>query len=283
MKESTGNMPTWLITGCSTGLGRHLAQAVLKRGWNAVVTARNPSTVRDIAAPYPNTALALALDVTDRTQVAEAVRQAEARFGTVDVLVNNAGHGYRAAVEEADEGDVDELFATNFFGPVALIKAVLPGMRARRSGTIVNVSSIAGRFAPPGSGYYSATKFALEGMSDALRKEVGPLGIKVIVVEPGAFRTDFAGRSLRQSLTAIADYADTAGQRRKDNDTSHGHQQGDPARGAQVVIKAVEAPDAPFRLLLGRDAIQVIRTELDAQRTELDKWEETSVTTDFPV
>jgi NAD(P)-dependent dehydrogenase (short-subunit alcohol dehydrogenase family) len=274
-------MPTWLITGCSAGLGRHLAQAVLEHGWNAVVTARNPATVQDIAASYPNTALALALDVTNRTQVTQAVRQAEAHFGGVDVLVNNAGHGYRAAVEEGDEADVDELFATNFFGPIALIKAALPGMRARRSGVIVNVSSIAARNSAPGSGYYSATKCAIEGLSDALRKEVGPLGINVIVVEPGEFRTDFSGRSLLQSRTAIADYAETAGRRRKENDTTDGQQRGDPARGAQVIIQAVEAAEAPFRLLLGSDAVRVVGTELDSERAELEAWKKTSMTTDF--
>ena len=275
-------MPTWLITGCSSGLGRHLAQAVLEHGWNAVVTARNSAKVQDIAARYPDTALALALDVTDRAQVAEAVRQAEARFGAVDVLVNNAGHGYRAAVEEADEADVDELFATNFFGPVAMIKAVLPGMRARRHGAIVNLSSIAARNPGPGSAYYAATKCALEGLSGSLRKEVEPLGIKVIVVEPGEFRTDFSGRSLLQSRTAIADYAETAGRRRIENDTTDGHQRGDPARGAQAIIKAVEASDSPHLLLLGSDAIQVVGAALDADRTALKAWEATSLTTDFP-
>ena len=275
-------MPTWLITGCSSGLGRHLAEAVLKRGWDAVVTARNPAKVQDIVARYPDTALALALDVTDRTQVAEAVRQAEAKFGAMDVLVNNAGHGYRAAVEEADEAEVDQLFAANFFGPVALIKAVLPGMRARRHGTIVNLSSIAARNPGPGSGYYAATKCALEGLSGALRKEVEPLGIKVIVVEPGEFRTDFSGRSLLQSRAAIADYAETSGRRRIENDTTHGHQRGDPARAAQVIIKAVEASDAPHLLLLGSDAIQVVSAVLDADRAALKAWETTSLTTDFP-
>jgi len=273
---------TWLITGCSTGLGRHLAEAVLAGGGNAVVTARDAATVQDIAKRHPETALAVSLDVTDRLQVARAVEQAEDRFGGIDVLVNNAGHGYRAAVEEADEAEVDELFATNFFGPVSLIKAALPGMRARRRGTVVNVSSIAARMTAPGSAYYSASKAALEGMSDTLRKEVGPLGISVIVVEPGAFRTDFAGRSLQQSGTAIADYADTAGRRRKENDTTHGTQPGDPARGAQVIIDTVNATDPPSRLLLGSDAVQVIRAELDTQRRELDAWETVSVTTDFP-
>jgi NAD(P)-dependent dehydrogenase (short-subunit alcohol dehydrogenase family) len=280
--KGTFDMPTWLITGCSSGLGRHLAQAVLEHGWNAVVTARNSAKVQDIAARYPDTALALALDVTDRAQVAEAVRQAEARFGAVDVLVNNAGHGYRAAVEEADEADVDELFATNFFGPVAMIKAVLPGMRARHHGAIVNLSSIAARNPGPGSAYYAATKCAIEGLSGGLRKEVEPLGIKVIVVEPGEFRTDFSGRSLKQVPTAIADYAGTAGRRRIENDTTDGHQRGDPARGARVILKAVEASDSPRLLLLGSDAIQVVGAALDADRAALKAWEATSLTTDFP-
>lgn len=275
-------MPTWLITGCSTGLGQQLARAVLERGWNAVVTARDVRSVQSLAQTYPNTALPLALDVTDHARVADVVGQAEARFGHIDVLVNNAGHGYRAAVEEADDADVGELFATNFFGPVAMTKAVLPGMRARRRGTIVNVSSIAARGSHPGSGYYSATKFALEGMSDALRKEIGPLGIKVLVVEPGAFRTDFAGRSLQQSATVIADYDDTAGRRRKQNDETHGHQPGDPARGAQAIIVAAESDSPPFRLLLGSDAIGYVRAELGAQVQELEAWAALSLTTDFP-
>jgi NAD(P)-dependent dehydrogenase (short-subunit alcohol dehydrogenase family) len=276
-------MPTWLITGCSSGLGRSLTKAVLERGWNAVVTARDLSAVESVTANYPQTALALELDVSNPQHIANAVNRAQIRFGGIDVLVNNAGHGYRAAVEEGNDADVHELFATNFFGPVALIKATLPGMRARRQGVVVNVSSIAARNTSPGSGYYSATKCALEGMSNALRKEVSSLGVKVMVVEPGEFRTDFSGRSLLQSSTAIADYQATAGQRRKENDTTHGNQRGDPARGAEVIINAVEADNAPFRLLLGSDAVRVIRHELNVESTELDTWEKISVTTDFPV
>lgn len=274
-------MSTWLITGCSSGLGRNLAQAVLKHGNNAVVTARKLSAVQKIVDAYPSAALALPLDVTDHVQVVQAVQQGEARFGGVDVLVNNAGHGYRAAVEEADEAGVDELFATNFFGPAALIKAVLPGMRARHKGTIVNISSIAARITAPGSGYYSATKCALEGLSRGLSEEVGPLGIKVIVVEPGEFRTDFSGRSLQQSKTAIADYAETAGRRRIENDQTDGHQIGDPARGAQLIIKAVEAPNPPSLLLLGSDAVRVVSGALDADRVQVEAWKRDSITTDF--
>ena len=275
-------MPTWLITGCSTGLGRHIAQEVLARGYNAIVTARNAATVQDLVDEYPDTALALALDVTDDTQVTNAVQQAEERFGRVDVLVNNAGYGYRAAVEEGEEPEVAKLFATNFFGPVAMIKAVLPGMRARRDGAIVNISSIGARISPPGSGYYSASKSALEAMSASLRKELEPLGITVTVVEPGGFRTDFAGRSLQQAREAIADYADTAGRRRKEHDTAHGTQPGDPARAAQAIITAVEAPDSPLLLLLGKDALAGFRAVIDAQDKELEAWQELSLSTGFP-
>ena len=274
-------MPTWLITGCSTGLGRHLAEAVLDRGHNAIVTARDASNVQDLVHAHPNTALPLALDVTDDAQVTNVVQQAEERFGSVDVLVNNAGYGYRAAVEEGEEGEVAKLFATNFFGPVAMIKAVLPAMRKRRDGAIVNISSIGARIAPAGSGYYSATKSALEAMSASLRKEVGPLGITVMVVEPGGFRTDFAGRSLHQSRDAISDYAETAGRRRKEHDTAHGTQPGDPARAAQAIITAVEAPDSPFLLLLGKDALDGFRAVVDATEQDLDAWQELSVGTGF--
>jgi NAD(P)-dependent dehydrogenase (short-subunit alcohol dehydrogenase family) len=279
-EEDTG-MPTWLITGCSTGLGRALADAVLARGDQAVVTARDAAAVRDLAQAHPDRALALPLDVTVPDQVAAAVRQARDRFGAVDVLVNNAGYGYRAAVEEADEADVQQLFATNFHGAVAMIKAVLPDMRARRSGTIVNISSIGARRCPPGSGYYAATKAALEAMTSSLRKELQPLGITAMSVEPGGFRTDFAGRSLAQSAEAIADYADTAGKRRKENDTAHGHQPGDPAKAAQALITAVGSAEPPALLLLGPDAVHTFGTVLDEQRAELEAWRELSSSTDF--
>ncbi|RKS75556.1 short-subunit dehydrogenase [Motilibacter peucedani] len=275
-------MATWLITGSSTGLGRDLARAVLEAGHNAVVTARDPGSVRELADAYPDTALAVALDVTDHEQVAAAVRAGEERFAGIEVLVNNAGYGYRAAVEEGDDADVAALFATNVFGPVALIKAVLPGMRARRSGAIVNISSIGARVCPPGSGYYAATKSALEGLSGSLRKELAPLGISVVVVEPGGFRTDFAGRSLQQAATPIDDYAETAGKRRKEHDTAHGTQPGDPARAAQAIIAAVEADEPPALLMLGSDALSAIRGVFDAQLAELAAWERTSVGTDYP-
>jgi NAD(P)-dependent dehydrogenase (short-subunit alcohol dehydrogenase family) len=258
-----------------------LAEAVLDRGDNAVVTARDAAGVQDLADAHPDTALALALDVTDHRRVVEVVEQAQQRFGAVDVLVNNAGYGYRAAVEEGDEADVEQLFATNVFGAVAATKAVLPGMRARRSGAIVNISSIGARITPAGSGYYSATKAALEGLTGSLRKEVEPLGITAMVVEPGAFRTDFSGRSLQQSAEAIPDYADTAGRRRKEHDTTHGTQPGDPAKAAQAIIRAVEVAEPPALLVLGQDAVDGFRSVLDAQRAELEAWESTGVDTGF--
>ena len=274
-------MSTWLITGCSTGLGRALAEAVLDCGDNAVVTARDAAGVQDLADAHPDTALALALDVTDHRRVVEVVEQAQQRFGAVDVLVNNAGYGYRAAVEEGDETDVERLFATNVFGAVTATKAVLPGMRARRSGAIVNISSIGARITPAGSGYYSATKAALEGLTGSLRKEVEPLGIRAMVVEPGAFRTDFSGRSLQQSAEAISDYADTAGRRRKEHDTTHGTQPGDPAKAAQAIIRAVKVAEPPALLVLGQDAVDGFRGVLDTERAELEAWESTSVDTGF--
>lgn len=223
----------------------------------------------------------MALDVTEQSQVDAAVQQAEERFGSVDVLVNNAGYGYRAAIEEGSDEDVRTLFDTNVFGPVAMIKAVLPGMRSRRSGAIVNISSIGARISPPGSGYYSASKAALEGLSGSLQKEVKPLGISVTVVEPGGFRTDFAGRSLTQSAEAIADYADTAGKRRKEHDTVHGTQQGDPDKAAAAIITAVEAPETPGFLLLGEDASKAYDAVAEAQRAEVDHWRELSVSTGY--
>ncbi|HWT48205.1 MAG TPA: oxidoreductase [Mycobacterium sp.] len=278
-------MSTWLITGCSTGLGRALAEAVVGAGHNAVVTARDIAKVTDLAPPNhkatPERVLTVALDVTNPEHVTSAVQHAEERFGGIDVLVNNAGYGYRAAVEEGGDDDIRALFETHFFGTVAMIKAVLPGMRARRSGAIVNISSIGVQLNPVGSGYYAAAKAAMEGMSGALRGELAPLGISVTVVEPGAFRTDFAGRSLTQSATVIDDYAATAGQRRIENDTMHGNQQGDPAKAGAAIIAAVESPEPPAFLLLGPDALAAYRSVADARANEIAKWEQLTGSTNF--
>lgn len=274
-------MSTWLITGCSTGLGRALAEAVVGAGHNVVVTARDVAKVADLAETTPDRVGAIALDVTRPEQVTAAVRVANERFGGLDVLVNNAGYGYRAAVEEGDDAEVRGLFETHFFGTVAMIKAALPGMRARRSGAIVNISSIGAQLTPVGSGYYAAAKAAIEGVSGALRGELAPLGISVTVVEPGAFRTDFAGRSLVQSTTVIDDYAATAGQRRKENDTMHGSQAGDPAKAGAAIIAAVESGEAPAFLLLGPDALAAYRYVADARANEIARWERLTTSTNL--
>ena len=281
--QTDSNTQTWIITGCSSGMGRSLAKSALKAGFNVVVTAIDTETVQDIIAPYPNTSIAVALDVTDKDAVERAVKLGEERFGGIDVLINNAGYGYRSAVEEGDEGEVDELFATNFFGPVSMIKAVLPGMRARRNGTIVNTTSIAARNGAAGSGYYAATKAALEGLSDGLRKEVAPLGIRVLVVEPGQFRTNFTGSSLRGTSTEIADYDSTSGPRRKKNDRTYGTEPGDPDRLGQVLVEVISSgKKLPEILLLGSDAVRVITPRLEAQLKEIQEWKNVSERTDFP-
>jgi NAD(P)-dependent dehydrogenase (short-subunit alcohol dehydrogenase family) len=274
-------MATWLITGCSTGLGRALASAVLDRGETVAVTARDAASVEDLARSYPRTALALPLDVTDHAQGRDIVRAAQKRFGTVDVLVNNAGHGYRAAVEEAAEDQVQELFATNFFGPAALIQAVLPGMRERRSGTIVNISSIGARSSPVGAGHYAATKAALEALTACLRKEVQPLGITVMAVEPGAFRTSYK-RSLTGPREAIGDYAGTVGARRNEDPAEDTRQPGDPARAAQAIITAVHSPSTPRMLVLGPDALTWFREAMKELSADVDAWEQISLGTSFP-
>jgi NAD(P)-dependent dehydrogenase (short-subunit alcohol dehydrogenase family) len=274
-------MSTWLITGCSTGLGRALAEAVIAAGHNAVVTARDAARVADLAEGNSDRVLALPLDVTDSAQVTHAVSEAEDKFGDIDVLVNNAGYGYRAAVEEGDDSDIRQLFETQFFGAVAMIKAVLPRMRARRSGAIVNISTIGVQIMPVGSGYYAASKAALEAMSGALYGELQPLGISVTVIEPGAFRTDFAGRSLTQSTTVIEDYADTAGKRRKEHDTVHGTQPGDPAKAAKAIIAAVESDEPPAFLLLGNDALNIYRRLAEARLDTINKWEHLTTGTDI--
>ncbi|EFL26385.1 short-chain alcohol dehydrogenase/reductase [Streptomyces himastatinicus ATCC 53653] len=275
------NDSVWFITGCSTGLGRALATAVLEGGGRAVVTARDPGTVADLAARHGDRALALALDVTDSGRVAAAVKEAEAAFGRIDVLVNNAGYGYLAAVEEGEEDEVRALFDTNFFGLAEVTRAVLPGMRARRSGHIVNVSSIGGLVAFGATGYYHATKFAVEGLSESLAAEVGPLGIKVTIVEPGGFRTNWSGPSMRQSATVLDDYAETAGARRASTLATYGHQPGDPDRAAEAIIGAVRADEPPLRLLLGRSAYDIATARLDTLRAGFEGWRDVTLGADF--
>ena len=273
---------TWLITGCSEGgIGAGIAKAVLKRGYNAVVTARNLSKVQSIVKDYPETALAVELDVTKPESITAAVEAAQAKFGAIDVLVNNAGYCYRSSVEEADCAGVDKMYETNFFGPVALIQAVLPGMRQRRSGAIVNVSSIGAVCTGAASGYYASTKAALELMSEGLAAELKPLGIQVMIVEPGAFRTHFYDTSLKGADMTIGDYAETAWKRSPQNASNPGNQPGDPDKAGEVLIDVLEREDAPQRLLLGSDAVKIVRAALEARLDELSKWEAVSTWTDY--
>ena len=276
------DVPVWLITGCSRGLGRELALEVLKRGYRAVVTARDTATIQDFARRYPDACLAAELDVTNAEQRRAVVRSAEARFGRIDVLVNNAGYGYLAALEEGEDDEIRAMFETNFFGLSALTKAVLPGMRTRRTGHILNVSSVGGLIGLPGVGYYNATKFALEGLSEALAAEVAPLGIRVTIVEPGPFRTDWAGASLRTPKASIADYAETAGARRRAIQGYSGKQPGDPVRAADAIIKAVEAPEPPLHLLLGRIALDMVQAKLMTFTAEMERFRDLSLGADFP-
>ena len=274
--------PVWFITGCSTGFGRELSVILLKRGYRVVATARDKAKVEDIVARNPKNGLALALDVDKQGQIDAAVKAAEARFGRIDVLVNNAGYGYLAAVEEGDDADIRAMFETNFFGLAAVTRAVLPIMRAQKSGAIVNISSVGGFIGFPGSGYYAATKFAVEGLSESLSKEVGPLGIKVIIVEPGPFRTDWAGRSLKTPRKPVDAYADTAIARRRQIQGISGSQAGDPVRASEAIIATVEKKDAPLRLPLGGVAYDAIAAEIAALRKEHESIEAVARGADYP-
>lgn len=278
----TTSNPVWFITGASSGLGQALAEAVLERGWQAAITARNSNVLAALVSRHGERALALQLDVTDKGSIERAVSATEARFGVVDVLVNNAGYGYLAAIEEGTESEIRDQFETNVFGLVSVTKRMLPGMRNRRRGHIFNVSSLGGLVAFAATGYYHATKFAVEALSESLSHEVKPLGIKVTIVEPGAFRTDWAGRSMIESATVIDDYAETAGKRRAATRSASGSQPGDPVRAAAAIISAFEANEPPLRLLLGAAALKIARQRLDALRENFDAWAETTLSADFP-
>lgn len=272
----------WFITGCSTGFGRELAKYLLENEYRVAVTARNVEKVRDLVEINQDNAIALALDVTDKAQIADAVARAEEFFGRIDVLVNNAGFGYFGAIEESDEQEVRAMFEANFWGLSAMTRAVLPKMREQRSGFIVNISSIGGLVGNPGVGYYNATKFAVNGFSEALQKEAEPLGIKVIIVEPSGFRTDWAGRSANDAERAIEDYAETAGAFKAMIRGYSGNQPGDPVRAAKAIVKAVESENPPKNLLLGRAALKSARLKLESLKEEFDAWAETSEGADFP-
>ena len=274
--------PIWFITGCSTGFGRELAKQVLARGWRAVITARDKSRVADLLQGAEDRALALELDVNDSAQITAAVSAAQERFGSIDVLVNNAGYGYQASVEEGVEAEIRQQFDANVFGLFAMTRAVLPGMRVRRRGHILNITSVAGLVGFPGSGYYAASKHAVEGWSDSLAAECKPLGIKVTCIEPGPFRTDWAGRSLKQTPSQIADYADTAGVRITGTAQGSGTQPGDPVRGVQAMIRITQVENPPRHLVLGSFGVDAVTKKLKAALADIEAWRETSIGAEFP-
>jgi NAD(P)-dependent dehydrogenase (short-subunit alcohol dehydrogenase family) len=273
--------PVWLVTGCSTGFGRELARAVLSRGWRAVVTARDKSRVADLVHGAEHRALALDLDVTDAGQIAAAVEAATSRFGAIDVLVNNAGYGYQSTIEEGVDAEIRAQFDANVFGLFAMTRAVLPGMRARRRGHVINISSVAGFVGFPGSGYYAASKHAVEGWSDSLAAEVQPLGLHVTCVEPGPFRTDWAGRSLHQTPTALEDYAATAA-RLRDTAEKSGTQPGDPVRAVEAIVGITETDNPPRHLVLGAVGLESVTKRLKAALAEIEAWRKVGLATDFP-
>jgi NAD(P)-dependent dehydrogenase (short-subunit alcohol dehydrogenase family) len=270
----------WFITGTSTGFGRSLAEAVLEHGDRLIATARDTSTIDDLARAHPERARVLELDVTDRQRVHSVVEEATSEFGRLDVVVNNAGYGLRGALEELPEEEMRAQFETNVFGVLNVTRAALPHLRRQRSGHIVQMSSVGGVVSTVGGGIYAGTKFAVEGVSEALAKEVAHLGIKVTLVEPGPFRTDFAGRSMRRA-EPMDDYAESVGHAHERFLTMDGSQPNDPARGARAIIQAVEAEDPPLRLPLGPEAFQMIRAKLDEQRRELDVWKPLGAATAF--
>ena len=278
---SPQDSPVWFITGCSTGLGHQLAKQVLARGWRAVVTARDKSRLADLVRGAEERALAVDLDVNKAGQIDAAVKAAHQRFGRIDVLVNNAGYGYLSSVEEGVEAQIRSQFDANVFGLFAMTRAVLPGMRAQRRGHVINITSVAGHIGFPGSGYYAATKHAVEGWSDALAAEGKPLGIKVTCVAPGPARTDWAGRSMTQTPNLIADYAETVGARLKATRANSGQQAGDPVRIAQAMIELTEIDNPPQQFVLGAFGVDAVTGALKKRLAEIDAWREKGLATDF--
>ncbi|MBS6035384.1 NAD(P)-dependent dehydrogenase (short-subunit alcohol dehydrogenase family) [Pantoea sp. AN62] len=278
---ATDTSPVWFISGCSTGFGRELAQQTIARGFRVVVTARDTAKVADLVEGHDN-ALAVALDVTQQSSIDQAVQAALNAFGTIDVLVNNAGYGYQSSVEEGEEQEIRAQFDANVFGLFALTRAVLPAMRKARSGHIINITSVAGFIGFASSGYYSASKHAVEGWSDSLAQEAGPLGIHVTCVEPGPFRTDWAGRSLHQTPSTLPEYADTAAARMKATAEYSGTQKGDPARAAQAMIAITEHDNPPRHLVMGAWGYEAVTSKLKERLAQIEAWKQTSVDTDFP-
>ena len=284
MSNSNGSQAgkVWFITGASTGFGRLLAEYLVTLGANVVATARRLESVADIEKSAPAQVLALSLDVTKPGDVEAAVKDALARFEHIDVLVNNAGYGVTGAFEEVNEAEFMPMFETNVFGLIRMTKALLPYFRERRSGHIVNLSSVGGLVGLPGWAFYNATKFAVEGMSEALAAEMKPLGVSVTIVEPGPFRTDFLGRSGVKADVQISAYAETAGKTREYFDSQAGKQPGDPQKAIEAIVAAVEAPEPPLHLVLGKLALTRYQAKAAAFSAEIAKWEATTLGADFP-
>ena len=272
----------WFITGASTGFGRLLTEYLLKQGATVVATARRVDQLDDLTTRFPGNATTLPLDVTSVRSIDSAVADAIGRVGHIDVLVNNAGYGVCGAVEEVTDDEYMPMFNTNVFGLINLTKAFLPMFRERRSGAIINLSSVGGLIGSPGWGYYNATKFAVEGLSEALHAELAPMGVHVMVVEPGPFRTDFLGRSGQEAGRRISDYEDTVGKTREYFKTQAGKQAGDPQRAVEAMVKAVNSPEPPKHLLLGKLALTRFRKHIEAWSEELDRWQDVTNGADFP-
>ncbi len=270
----------WLVTGASRGLGLAIARAVLERGGAVIAAARNPQRALE-ALGVCDRVFPVELDVTDGMSVQGAAEKVLRRFEKIDVLVNNAGYGLIGAIEEVDPAEMKEVFNTNYFGVHQVLRAFLPQLRAQRGGWIVNISSVGGFTASPGAGAYNASKFALDGLSEALAQELAPLGIRVLIVEPGYLRTDFLDDSMRLARARIADYAETAGRTVKMMAERNGKQPGDPRKAARAILEAVESPRPPLRLILGPDAIERVTNKLAAVRRDLDDWREVAASTDF--
>jgi NAD(P)-dependent dehydrogenase (short-subunit alcohol dehydrogenase family) len=270
----------WFVTGATSGFGRAITEAAVGAGDVVVATGRRRAALDDLVAARPDQIEAITLDVTDSRAAEAVVADVEARYGRIDVLVNNAGRGQVGAAEETTDDELRALFELHVFGPAALVRAVLPGMRARRNGAIVQMSSFGGQVAYPGFSAYCATKFALEGYSEALAAEVAPLGIRVVIVEPGAFRTGFSGGGLVES-TSIDAYADTVGPTRAMIKGIDGNQPGDPVKAAEAIVTALEASDPPLRLPLGDDAVDGVLVHLDQVQREVRAWEQLGRATGF--
>ncbi|MGF6654785.1 NAD(P)-dependent dehydrogenase (short-subunit alcohol dehydrogenase family) [Paraburkholderia youngii] len=281
MTQQTTSPAVWFITGVSSGFGRSLAEAVLARGDKVVGTVRNETQIASFENLAPGRAHGLLLDVTDAAAVPRAVGQALERTGAIDILVNNAGYGLFGALEEVSDAQARELFDTNVFGTVNVIRAVLPHFRARKRGHIVNFSSVAGVIGIAGCSFYCASKHAVEGLSESLAQELHPFGIGVTLVEPGGFRTNFAGGSLKWSENELPDYSETVGQMRRYMSSYHGTQAGDPAKAAEAIVRAVSADAPPLRLPLGPDAVDVVRKKLASIQDNLETWLEVSSSTNF--